>query len=60
MGTTRIEYKLIFNNKPVLKDRVLDFIEMNKPILPLLKTREIAIMLGVSQQYLKRLMNEYN
>ena len=59
MGITKIEYKLTFNNQPVLKDRVVDFIRDNKSVLPLLKTREIAIMLGVSQQYLKRLMNEY-
>ncbi len=59
MGVTKIEYKLTFNNQPVLKDRVIEFITDNKSVLPLLKTREIAIMLGVSQQYLKRLMNEY-
>lgn len=59
MGIAKIEYKLIFNNQPVLKDRVIEFITDNKSVLPLLKTREVAIMLGVSQQYLKRLMNEY-
>ena len=60
MGIAKVEYKVVFNNSPVLKDRVVEFIKDNSSTIQLFKTRELAIMLGVSQQYLKRLMNEYS